>query len=155
MKTQAGKVLPGRKLSLRDRLSRLTFLDACKLLGPQGRQLIQRNANTWEFNIADDVYLGADLFRLRFPGEKHDGRPLTVSMTLMADARNRLHFECSRCQRICEHLGAAFSLILEDKTSLGLAAPPPEHRSPIESLDENELIERALAERAERARTRR
>ena len=57
------------------------------------------------------------------------------------------------CQRICEHLGAAFSLILEEKTSLGLAAPPPEHRSPIESLDEDELIERALAERAERART--
>ena len=99
MKTQAGKVLPSRKLSLRDRLSRLTFLDACKLLGPQGRQLIQRSANTWEFNVADDVHLGADLFRLRFPGEKHNGRPLTVSITLMADARNRLHFECSRCQR--------------------------------------------------------
>lgn len=45
---------------------------------------------------------------------------------------------CSACPVICEHLGAALSLILEEKTAFGLAAPPPE-RVPVESLSEAEL----------------
>jgi superfamily II DNA or RNA helicase len=48
-------------------------------------------------------------------------------------------------------LGAAFSLILEEKMTLGLAAPPPE-RIPIESLSEKELVNKALEERLERAK---
>ena len=51
------------------------------------------------------------------------------------------------------HVGATFSLILEEKSALGLAAPPPEPRTPAESLSEDELVERALADRAERAKT--
>ncbi len=39
---------------------------------PSGR-LLQRHANTWEFKISEDVFLGADLFRLRFPGASVDG----------------------------------------------------------------------------------
>ncbi len=144
MKTRAAKVLPTRKLSLRDRLSRLTFLEACKLLGPDGGKLIRQNANAWQFKLPDDVYVGSDLFRLRFPGGASDGRPLTVSITLMAEARNRLHFQCNHCRRICEHVCAAFSLILEDKMALGLAAPPPKPRTPVESLGEADLIERCL-----------
>ena len=150
MKTRAEKVLPTAKLSLRDRLSRLSFLEACKLLGPEGRQLIQQNANRWEFQLPGDVYLHGDLFCLRFPCEGSGGGPLTVSITLMAEARQRLHFVCNRCRRACEHVGATFSLILEDKMSLGLAAQPREPRTPVESLNETELVERALAERAER-----
>ncbi|MEX0678704.1 MAG: DEAD/DEAH box helicase [Pirellulales bacterium] len=152
MTTSTAKVLPSGRLSLKDRLSRLTFTEACKLLGPQGRQLIQRHANSWEFKIRDDVFLGADLFRLRFPGDWLDGSPPVVTITLMAQARNRLHFRCNRCRRACEHVGAAFSLILEEKLALGLAAPP-KPRVPIESLAEDELVRRAIADRAERART--
>jgi len=37
------------------------------------------------------------------------------------------------CQGICEHVGAAFALILEEKTALGLARPP-DKRPPVESL---------------------
>jgi SNF2 family DNA or RNA helicase len=48
-------------------------------------------------------------------------------------------------------VGAAFSLILEEKLALGLAAPP-KPRVPMESLGEAELVAKALAERAERAR---
>jgi hypothetical protein len=48
-------------------------------------------------------------------------------------------------------MGAALSLVLEEKLSLGLSAPPPE-RVPVESLSEEELIVRAVAERSERAR---
>ena len=151
MTTTTATVLPSGRLSLKDRLSRLTFTEACRLLGPEGRQLIQRHANTWEFKIREDVFLGADLFRLRFPSAFVDGSPVVVTITLMAEARNRLHFGCTCCERVCEHMGAAFSLILEEKMALGLAVPP-KPREPIESLAEEELVSRALAERAERAR---
>ncbi len=46
----------------------------------------------------------------------------------------------------CEHVGAVLSLVLEEKTLLGLAAPPPE-RIPVGSMAESEIVERALAER--------
>src|SRR5450432_2634382 len=76
MTTSTTKVLPSSRLSLKDRLSRLTFPEACKLLGPEGQQLIQRHANTWEFKLSEDVFLGSDLFRLRFPDESADDTPL-------------------------------------------------------------------------------
>ena len=151
MATSTAKVLPSGRLSLKDRLSRLTFSEACALLGPEGRQLIQRNANAWDFKLRDDVFLGPDLFRLRFPNGL-DSEPLVVTITLLAEVRNRLHFCCNRCRQACEHVGAAFSLILEEKLALGLAAPP-KPREPIESLAEDALLRRALVERAERART--
>jgi hypothetical protein len=151
MITQVMKTRPGHRLSLKDRLSRLTFLEACKLLGPTGKQLIQTSANLWDIKIAEDVFLGNDLFRLRIPAEHEDGRPVTVTIMLMAEARNRLHWKCTRCPGACEHVGAAFSLILEEKSALGLAAPP-QPREPLESLGEAELLAKALAERTERAR---
>jgi superfamily II DNA or RNA helicase len=58
---------------------------------------------------------------------------------------------CSICSGACVHQGAALALILEEKLSLGLSAPPPE-RTPIESLSEDALIDRAVAERKQRAR---
>lgn len=143
---------PRGRLSLQDKLSHLTFSQACKLLGPQGKKLIQQSANLWDFKIEEDVFLGDDLFRLRFPGESADGGPLVVTITLMAEARQRLHFNCTRCTEACEHAGAAFSLILEEKLALGLAAAP-QPRVAVESLGEAELVEKALAERAERAKT--
>ena len=142
---------PSGQLSLKDRLSRLNFADACKLLGPKGAKLIQNGANLWDVKIDEDVFLGEDLFRLSLPGETDDGKPLTVTITLMAEAQKRLHWNCSRCFQACEHVGAALSLILEEKLALGLAAPP-RPRVPVESLDEKELVAKALAERVERAK---
>ena len=49
------------------------------------------------------------------------------------------------------HVGAAVSLVLEDKTGLGLAVPPDEKR-PLELLSEAELVEHALRERQQRAK---
>jgi ERCC4-related helicase len=135
---------PSHRLTLRDRLSRLDFLQACKLLGPQGRQLIQRGGK-YEIILHEQVYLRGDLYQVKFPDA-------VVSVTLMADARQRLHWNCTACEMPCEHAGAAFSLLLEEKTALGLAAPPPE-RVPVESLSEEDLVARALAEREERSRT--
>ncbi len=151
MATSRTKVLPSDQLSLKDRLSRLTFLDACKLLGTQGKQLIQRNANGWAISVDDDIYLGDDLLRVRFPSQQGN-KTVIVTITLMAQSRQRLHVNCDHCPTICDHMGAVFSLILEEKTALGLAAPPPPPRTPIESLAEVDLTKRALAERIQRAR---
>jgi hypothetical protein len=135
-----------RELTLKDRLSRLTFTQACKLLGPDAARLI-RAGGGWEVNLDEQVYLGDDLFRLRLDGA-------VVTITPIGSARDRLHWNCTRCHGACEHVGAAFSLVLEEKTALGLAVPPPE-RVPIESLGEEQLIARAVAEREERARAER
>ena len=48
-------------------------------------------------------------------------------------------------------MGAALSVILEEKMELGLAVPPPE-RIPVKSLGEKELLQQALDDRAERGR---
>jgi SNF2-related domain/Helicase conserved C-terminal domain len=149
MATGTSKVLPSELLSLKDRLSRLTFVEACKLLGAQGRERIQRNANNWEIRISDDVHLSADLLRVRFPaiaGEK----PVIVTMTVMAEARGRLHYRCDACKTACDHVAAVLSLVLEEKTALGLAEPPPERKA-VESLGEEDLVNRALADRKQRA----
>ncbi len=152
MEAKVRRARPADQLTLKDRLSRLTFHEAVKLLGADGKALIQRSANKWDFKIAEDVYLGDDLFRLKFPEESEDGRPLIVTMTLKAEATQRLHWNCTNCDSACEHVGAALSLILEDKLRLGLAAKP-QPRVPVESLDEDALIRLALAQRAERAKT--
>jgi superfamily II DNA or RNA helicase len=137
------------ELTLRDRLSRLTFEQAAKLLGPNGRKLIQRGGQR-DVVVAEDVYLGDDLFRLKC--RSHDGGTgAIVTITLMAEAKSRLHWHCDRCHEPCEHAGAAFSTVLESKMALGLAEAPPE-RTPVESLTEKQLIEAALRERAERAK---
>ncbi|MEX2561402.1 MAG: helicase, partial [Pirellulales bacterium] len=98
MTTQVRKTRPTNRLSLHDRLSRLTFLQACKLLGKTGKKLIQQSANLWDINIAEDVFFGGDLFRLRIPNELRNGQPVVVTITLMAEARDRLHWHCSCCE---------------------------------------------------------
>lgn len=148
--TTIAKTRPSKTLTLKDRLAHLTFVEACKLIGPRGKELIQKNANEWDFDLDEDVHLGKDFFRLRFGTPK--SKPIIVTLTLMSEARNRLHWECSHCHNACDHVGAAFSLILEEKFSLGLSAAPPE-RAPTDELSEETLIDAAIAERAERAKT--
>jgi len=136
-----------KELTLKDRLSRLTFAQACKLLGPGGSKFIMRGGRFDITSIEENVYLDNDLFRLSVDGA-------AVTIKLMAQARRQLHFNCNKCQTLCEHVGAAFALILEEKTVLGLAKPPTK-RVPAESLSETELMIRALEERKERSKTRR
>src|SRR6266568_1552005 len=140
------------ELTLIDKLSRLSYPQTLKLLGSDGPKLL-RAGDKWDFRIEEDVYLGEDLFRLKFPlpSEENESAPVVVTISLMAESYGRLHWNCTACESMCEHIGAAFSLILEEKMSLGLAAPPPE-RVPVESLGEQKLIERAIEERRERAR---
>ncbi len=131
------------ELTLKDRLSRLSFVQAAKLLGPEGPCLI-RKGGARDICIPEQVVLRDDFFCL----ELGDA---TVTITLAPHARDRLLWTCSACNGACEHAAAAFALILEEKTTLGLAAAPVE-RTPVESLDECALVEAAIEERRERAR---
>ncbi len=67
MASGTSKVLPSELLNLKDQLSRITFVEAYKLLGAQGRERIRRNANILHVHISDLVHLCADLLRVRFP----------------------------------------------------------------------------------------
>ncbi len=130
--------------NLKDKLSRLTYREACRLLGPEGEKLI-RAGGKYDIEIYENVSLKNDLFKVNL-GEA------IVTITLSPEKSKRLKFDCDACSQLCEHVGAALSLILEEKLSLGLSVPPPE-RLPVESLSDGELIKRAIEERVERART--
>jgi len=133
-------------ITLKDRLSHLTYREACKLLGLEGERLIKQGGK-YDFDISEQVTWGDELFRL-------DLGEATVTLSLKPENPKFLVFACSKCPEVCEHVGAAFSLILEEKLSLGLSAPPPE-RKPAESLGDSELVELAIQERAERAKNER
>jgi superfamily II DNA or RNA helicase len=140
----------GRRLSLKDRLSRLTYVSACQLLGDQGKQLMSAGGEFDDIDVDRDVHLGDDLFRLNL--RDHDAtQDVIVTLTLMASERNRLKWNCTTCEENCKHVGAAFSLILEDKYSLGLSDAPIMD-IPLEHLSEKQLVERAIQERADRAK---
>jgi len=145
-----------RSLTLRDRLSRLSFAQAAKLLNPNGARRLNAAGRLYDFDLLGNVRLDNQTLRVDFPDA-------TVTISLSPEAVNRLAWRCGTCggdvpagdlfdTRVCRHVAAAFSLVLEEKTALGLAKPPPE-RVPVESLSESDLVAHALAERAERAKT--
>ena len=129
--------------TLRDKLSHLSFMQATKLLGPRGRELIMEGGK-FEIDLYEQVTMGDQDFRLAI-------EEANVTIGLSNDKRQRFDMNCSVCSSACVHQGAALSLVLEEKLALGLSAPPPE-RTPIESLDEAALITQAIAERRQRAR---
>jgi superfamily II DNA or RNA helicase len=129
------------RITLKDKLSRLDFLRAGRLLGPQGESLI-REGGKREIDF-DSLELTENQLTLSLPDA-------TVQLYLEPAARNRIGWSCSRCRSACEHVGAALSLVLEEKTALGLAVPPT-MKTPLELLTDEQLIERLLAERRERA----
>jgi hypothetical protein len=132
------------ELTLFDTLSRLSFIRAAKLLGAEGSRLIAAGGK-YDIDITTQVEFDRDRFRLALGDSK-------VTVSLSPARRDRLEWRCDTCHVPCEHAGAAFSLILEEKLALGLANAPPE-RAPIESLSEEALVAQALALREERART--
>ena len=131
-------------ITLKDRLSHLTYREASKLLGPDGERLI-RQGGRYPIDMDEQVTWGNNLLKLNL-GEA------IITISLNPESPKSLRFACSECKTSCEHVGAAFSFILEEKLALGLSAPPPE-RLPVESLSDEEMIRQAIDERKERART--
>jgi len=134
------------ELTLFDTLSRLTFTRAAKLLGTEGSRLLAAGGK-YDIDIATQVRFDRHQFRLAMNGA-------AVTLACSPSARDRLEWRCDTCDVPCEHAGAAFSLILEEKLSLGLAGAPPE-RTRLESVSEDALVTQAITERKERARTER
>lgn len=130
-------------INLKDKLSHLTFKQAGKLLGSQGEKLII-SGGKWDIDLDEQVILKRDIFHLDL---------FEAGVTIRLDPANdqKIKISCSICTKPCEHQGAALSLILEEKLTLGLAAPPPE-RVPIESLSDEALMAQAINDRAERAK---
>jgi hypothetical protein len=50
-------------ITLKDKLSHLTYIEVCKLLGDEGKNLI-RQGGSFEINIDDQVVLNNDMFKL-------------------------------------------------------------------------------------------
>ena len=134
----------GAELTLFDTLSHLTFGRAAKLLGAKGNRLITAGG-AHDIDIASQVEFDQKTFRLAINGS-------AVTIALSPSARDRLDWHCDTCELPCEHAGAAFSLILEEKLALGLAGAPPE-RAHSDGVTEEALIAQAVAEREVRART--
>lgn len=129
---------------MRDRLSHLSFEEASKLLGPDGKRLLIRGGSL-ELESLDQLRIDDEEARL----EWEPGPGGLVSRISFDPARKgRLRVDCSACMAACEHVGGLLSIILEQKTDLGLAAPPPE-LLPVDG--EKQLLDQALAERAARA----
>ncbi len=124
-------------------LSHLTYADVKKLLGPSCDKLL-REGGLFEIDLDSQVTL--DDWRLTLDLGKS-----TVTLRLSEERSGRIETSCTTCTAFCEHVGAAFSLVLEEKLALGLSAPPHDD-VPLETLTEEQLVERALADRGERSR---
>ncbi|MCD6585586.1 MAG: DEAD/DEAH box helicase [Desulfobacteraceae bacterium] len=130
-------------ITLKDKLSHLSYQQACKLLGAKGKQLIMAGGK-YDVDIYDQVTINENRFELNL-GDA------VVSISMNPEKHQKLDINCSVCPGFCEHKGAAISLILEEKMTLGLSAPPPE-RIPMESLSEEALVQQAIEDRTERAK---
>jgi len=136
--------------ALRDRLARLTRVEATELLGPDGATWIDAGAR-----VSIDprqVYLGDDLFRMTFPSETRGRARAIVTITTDRTSDNRLDFHCTCCLKACEHIGAALAHVLEEKASLGLVEAAKNSTVPV---TEAELIAQALSDRRQRAQSER
>ncbi len=137
------KTAKSSELSLKDKLSRLSFEQAKKLLGSNGERLIARGGQTTAVDIDNQVKLTPKRFVLKL-------WDATVTIRLSDGARKRLEIQCSQCNEKCVHMGAALSLILEEKMTLGLSVERPEEAI-LGMLSEPALLEKALADREKRA----
>jgi len=142
-----------RRIGIRDRLGQLTYRGACRLLGDgEDGQTRLRQGGGFEINVAEDVYLGGDTLRVVVPDPDLPDGPALVTIVEMTNKPQGLHLNCDRCQGRCDHIAAVLGLVLDEKLSLGLSAPP-DPSEPIENLTEEELLRRALADRQQRAQT--
>lgn len=144
----ATQIKKSKDLTLTDKLSRLTFSQACELLGGpvEGKKLLYAGGKIPAENLKEQATLVGDMFRLSLPAED-----VIVTITLRQDKVQRLLVNCDKCHDTCVHMGTTLSTILESKVVLGLARAP-EERKPVEALSEEQLIERAMAERQQRAK---
>jgi SNF2-related domain/Helicase conserved C-terminal domain len=140
-----------RRIGIRDRLSRLTYRSACRLLG-EGDDGIRRlrNGGQFEILICEHVRLLGDMLVVQVPDPHVAGGIATVNVVERPEEPGNLRLNCNRCQLRCDHMGAALGLVLDEKLTLGLSEEP-DPDEPVENLTEKELLRRAVADRERRA----
>jgi superfamily II DNA or RNA helicase len=144
------RVKPSAHLTLKDKLSRLTLVQAQKLLGTRGAHWLAMGGRI-DIDVTTQVRLTDNSCQVAFPRSDGANDPLVVRVALHPGHRDRLQIGCNRSgDEALLHKGATLALILEEKTALGLAAAPDED-TPWELLSEEALERRALAEREQRA----
>jgi superfamily II DNA or RNA helicase len=116
-----------------------------------GAERLRRGAK-FDIDMAQGVYLGGDMLRVNVPDPELDEGTAIVTVVEKSNLTKGLQFNCDRCPGRCDHIAAALSMVLEEKLTLGLSAPP-DPSEPIELLTEDELLQRALADRQQRAAT--
>ncbi|MGN6545040.1 MAG: DEAD/DEAH box helicase [Aureliella sp.] len=138
-----------KRLSLRDRLSQLTYRAACRLLGQDGESLLRRSG---EFDLSPAAHLKLfdDTLVATVPDASLPGQIARVTLVEKTSRSGGLQMNCDQCGTTCLHGAAALAAVLENKLALGLSEAP-DLREPIENLTEKELILRALGERQLRA----
>ncbi|MCA9127030.1 MAG: DEAD/DEAH box helicase [Planctomycetales bacterium] len=137
---------PKKKVNpFHQRLARLTYYQATKMLGEKGTALIAQGGR-FEIETERDVFLGGDLYRVRVG----DPAEAVVTITLNSGRNKQLQINCDQCELTCEHMGGALAHLLDAKSTMGLAEPP-DPTVPLENLTEKELLQRAIAERSQRA----
>ena len=141
-----------RRIGIRDRLGQLTYRAACRLMGDEDGEVRLRSGGRFEINLPRDVYLGGDTLRVSVPDPELPARQAVVTVVEMTNKPKGLHLHCEQGQVRCDHIAAVLGMVLDDKLTLGLSAPP-DPSEPIENLTEDELLRRALADRQERAAT--
>ncbi len=129
------------------RIARLTYHQAVQILGEEGKALLAKGGQV-EIDPYHGVVLSGDLLRVRMP---EDYERAIVTITQQSARDKQLQINCDHCTHKCVHMGAALAYVLDSKLELGLSAPPDES-VPLENLTEDELIQRALAEREKRAK---
>ena len=141
-----------RVRTLRDRLAHLSPVHVHKLLGTEAKRLMRAGSrHLVQMDFERDVYFRGDLFRLTLPHGAGASKPVRVTITLKSDRQRRILCNCDHCTATCDHMGAALGFILDEKFALGLSDIPKEG-TPLELLSEEVLEQRAIAERALRAK---
>lgn len=144
---------PKGRLTLKDRLSQLSYRAACRLLGSDGADLLRKSA-VFDVVAAKHLTLVADSLHAKIIDPEVPGGIARVSIVEMTGRSNGLQLNCDHCRTTCLHIAATLATLLESKLVLGLSEAPI-LTEPIENLTEKELLHRALAERQIRAKTER
>ena len=130
--------------NIKEKLSRLTPQKAVKILGKNGEKLLRKGGGV-EFDLEQDVTMTTKQFIIERTGWGW------VELSLDQHSPGGLAISSSSGRADSLEVAAALSLILEEKTALGLAEPPPEEHRPPEHLSHSELVERAISERRDKA----
>ena len=111
-----------------------------------------RRGGRFDINLPRDVYLGGDTLRVNVLDPELASAQAIVTVVEMTSKPKGLHLCCDQCETRCDHIAAVLGMVLEDKMTLGLSAPP-DPSEPVEHLTDEELIRRALDDREQRAQT--